>query len=1455
MGPDLRWDVFLCHSSADKVVVRQLAGVLRGKGKRVWLDEEQIGPGDSVVGRIDEGLRHSRQVVVCLSDAQRASGWSRAEFEAALHAELSDGGKRVIPVVVGDLDESKLPALLRPKRRVDWRSTAGQEELLGWISGDAPRLPRGEPTELRLRLRKRDEQIEARWLQREEDPHSFEIPMVPGDADDHRWYLEQYLRMPGPGDHARARRFEKRMQGWGEKLYQALWPHGGTHPLDDLAAKDGEKLLTIVSQDPAVLALPWELLRTPRGSLVLVDVSIRRQFPNTKAGEAPSVGIPLRVLLVVSRPTDAGFIDPRTSARPMLDALERLGGNVALSFCDPPTLAELNRRLAAARKSRQPFHVVHFDGHGVYLKDTGVGALCFEKADATKDLVSGGDLGELLAAMQVPLALLEACQTADLSDTVFGSVAPALLRHGVGSVVAFSHSVTVTGATILVQALYQALCDGDAVGEALIAGRRALQANPARRIGHRQHIDLRDWHIAQLYQVGADPVLVPGGAPARAGGSPLHRGRAPDRRFPPAPIYGFTGRAHDLLRLRRALRKHPAVVVHGGGGMGKTSLAGEAARWWVRTGLRPGGACFVSFEDRTGPIQACRRLIAYVEGQDAVPASDDDAWDRALALFRERPLLWVWDNFESTLPQYNRDGSGELDEATAYPEEDRCDLRRLYRALVDPEHRPQGWLLVTCRPDDTHLPGIQRLHLGGLAETEALDLAEVVLERHEVPVGQPGYERAEIEALIEVLDGHPLSLELVLPHLGQGLTPKKARQELGVLLDRFANPDAEEDRNKGLRASLEFSTRRLSDAARAVLPWLAWLSGGAFEVHIIMLTGLEPAAWAAIRAELEGVALVREEETGVGGAGPFLRFHPTLPFAAAPEQVLDPAAAAGRFVAVYQAVAGGIGQALHGAEPAVGMTVARQEEANLRRAVAVAFDRGEGRAAWVIADTVGQYLNNSGRPKDQARWASWVQGRLDALAPQDGADSDEALAAERQHAWGLVLAGKAQQAVALLTAQRDRLEGAGRSRQLALCNGTLGRVLLNAGRPDLALKPLQAAVEGFSALDDQDNLSAALGHQANALQALGRLDDALPVAERGLAIVRKRGRTRAVATGLGQTAAILTAMQRYTEADRRYDDALAAARQAGDAGLEAVLLQHQGTLARQTDDLDRAAALVHDALDRFRQADDEGGEMPTADLLGTTEVLRGNLAAAEKWYDRAWELATRRGAKRQLAITAQNRGILYQAMAGALDDDPARSQERTALLHRAVASIEESLAIKRDQHNQPGIAASLSQLGVLHLEIGELDTAERHLLDSRAIRERLGAPDVYKDYAALELVAKARGDTAAAAEWAAKKDAKLAELQRLHAGPDGGPTRLPRQVLQGLQQLAQAAYACNQAGGTVPADLAEVLSQLSQAPPPFPAVGAVLSAVAHARPIPPLPDDLPPELAELLSGLVGAVGG
>jgi len=571
---------------------------------------------------------------------------------------------------------------------------------------------------------------------------------------------------------------ERRLTDWGLALWQALFPGGEQNAVyagirDQLHQAGPEPrrvLLRLASDQPDFLIRPWEMLRDPRGPLALRGLTLRRRLLRRDEGPAPApAALPLRLLLIVSRPEDTGFIDPRTSTRPVLDALAGLvrcdPPQGVVDFCEPPTFAELGDRLAAARRVGAPYHLVHFDGHGQYDPRTGVGALCFERPDRKTDLIAGPRLGDLLSRLQVPLVLLEACRGAQVSDRpVFGALAPALLQGGVGSVIVFSHSVHVAAATLACERLYQGLVAGLTIGESLDEARAALLTHRARWLApgpDPDTVDLQDWIIPQLYQGGADPALVPPGAAAPQCGE-SQREDLPLPGFPPPPRYRFQGRARELLDLERAFRTHSGVLLHAGGGMGKTALAREAAHWWLRTG-RFERALFHSFEQGAGAEAVVRLIGESLGAADFTALAPDDQWTQAVRLFRRHRVLLVWDNFESALstflgaptsgqpgaPTSGRPGAPASGRpgapASGRPADGTptllSDLQRLHRELTDGDAplRHGGRLLVTCRPQETGLAGIRELRLNGLARPDALHLQRGIVERKEIDLERPGW--------------------------------------------------------------------------------------------------------------------------------------------------------------------------------------------------------------------------------------------------------------------------------------------------------------------------------------------------------------------------------------------------------------------------------------------------------------------------------------------------------------------------------------------------------------------------------------------------------------------------------------------------------------------------------------------------------------------------------------------
>ncbi len=349
------------------------------------------------------------------------------------------------------------------------------------------------------------------------------------DFGDLRWYLEEYMDLPDGGAIVRAKGIEERLEEWGRKLHDAIFGTEENCGLKELLlSAPAPRELTIATEDPALLRLPWELMADNAGSLAQ-RVSIRRQLDEPKSCEPCPVGLPLRILYVVSRPDDAGFIDPRLTTKAIFDALDPLGANARVDLCRPPTLARMVEMLSDAKHANAPYDIVHFDGHGSFDTERQSGVLCFEKDDDDSGrsetyLVPADRLGEIFADQRVPLVVLGACRSAAVTgNAIFRSLAPRLIRSGVGSVLSMSHAVHVEATRRLLDRFYRELVRGATVGHAVAEGRKALNASRARWIEYGPRgrtVELCDWFLPQLYQRAADDSFVPPGghSPAACAG-------------------------------------------------------------------------------------------------------------------------------------------------------------------------------------------------------------------------------------------------------------------------------------------------------------------------------------------------------------------------------------------------------------------------------------------------------------------------------------------------------------------------------------------------------------------------------------------------------------------------------------------------------------------------------------------------------------------------------------------------------------------------------------------------------------------------------------------------------------------------------------------------------------------------------------------------------------------------
>jgi len=122
--------IFLSHTSSDKPFVRKLANDLRANGHTVWIDEAEINIGDSLIGKIRDGLDSVDYVAVVLSKASVKSTWVQKELEIASNREIKEKKKVVLPIKIEDVP---LPGFLEGKFYGDFSDPLEYDEKLNLL--------------------------------------------------------------------------------------------------------------------------------------------------------------------------------------------------------------------------------------------------------------------------------------------------------------------------------------------------------------------------------------------------------------------------------------------------------------------------------------------------------------------------------------------------------------------------------------------------------------------------------------------------------------------------------------------------------------------------------------------------------------------------------------------------------------------------------------------------------------------------------------------------------------------------------------------------------------------------------------------------------------------------------------------------------------------------------------------------------------------------------------------------------------------------------------------------------------------------------------------------------------------------------------------------------------------------------------------------------------------------
>nr|MCH9698525.1 CHAT domain-containing protein [Gammaproteobacteria bacterium] len=258
-------------------------------------------------------------------------------------------------------------------------------------------------------------------------PDSVQVDGRPNSTltQDLRWYLEDYLKLPTGAYPDLAERVLEALDDWGKDIFSALFSGRARDWYQDIrrnSASLSELTIKIASDDPRILAWPWEALCDPEGTTLAHTCRIERQLSELHDPLPLPEHLPnhcLNILLIIARPYGDEDVGYHAVSRPLIELSQQQDYPVNIQVLRPPTFAQLQSELAAKPGF---YHIVHFDGHGGYgdvppaasassFKGA-QGKLVFESATSDQQLVSALQLTQLISEYRIPIMVLNACQSA-----------------------------------------------------------------------------------------------------------------------------------------------------------------------------------------------------------------------------------------------------------------------------------------------------------------------------------------------------------------------------------------------------------------------------------------------------------------------------------------------------------------------------------------------------------------------------------------------------------------------------------------------------------------------------------------------------------------------------------------------------------------------------------------------------------------------------------------------------------------------------------------------------------------------------------------------------------------------------------------------------------------------------------------------------------------------------------
>ena len=484
-----------------------------------------------------------------------------------------------------------------------------------------------------------------------------------------------------------------------------------------------------------------------------------------------------------------------------------------------------------AESVEEGFNILHLSGHGheeFLLFEDGKGGGQPVPGDYLKRLIRLGGPFEL--------AIVSACHSEKIGEM--------LVEAGIRHVVAIKCDVPVLdcAAIAFIGQFFRSLFQGSSIQKAYEMAKLLVEGNP-------ELMKMRSQLEFMAYEKGIPFVpeeekfvLLPDDITAHL--DPLLSKEVPrgdlsleENIFSPSNLpvkpQTFTGRSLEMYDIINELLESRLVTVTGVGGIGKTTLAIEVARWFCTRTYFPDGVYYIDLR-QTDTVGGIIDLLGSIFGVQ--PAKLEDI----IACLRDRHYLLLLDNAEDILWQ-NEDAMQDFIDTIL-------------------KFTPNTKLLITSqRPVGGNLYEPERIYrIYPLEQEDAALLFFVSTKRRMI---REEWESDTFYRLLEPLGGHPLSIILIARQLVPGIFLEDLRERIKVYKARAIQvkniTDRDVSHGESLVASLASTHHMLSEKAKTLFEILSMLPAGAQQDMLMKIYG--NTAWEYVQ-ELNDASLAEIRE-------------------------------------------------------------------------------------------------------------------------------------------------------------------------------------------------------------------------------------------------------------------------------------------------------------------------------------------------------------------------------------------------------------------------------------------------------------------------------------------------------------------------------------------------------------------------------------------------------------------